>query len=71
MGVGRESAPGCNPVLIENAQVAEAHVLGVIISVKREGIVGIKPPMGGMTALVGMPKPNHIKDPYVDSGARI
>ena len=54
-----EALAGRNVILIDNAECAEAHVGGVVITVEGEGMPGVEPAVIGVAALDGGTKFNH------------
>jgi len=49
--VGIEPPGGLDAVLVDDAQVPEAHVVRVVIVGKREGVIAIEPSVLGMAAV--------------------
>ena len=46
--VGAEALAGRDAVVVDHAQRAEAHVLGVVVVGEREGVVGVEPAVVGV-----------------------
>lgn len=53
MGMGGEAAAGGDVVLVDDAEAAEAHVRGVVVVGKGEGVAGLEPAVVGVAALGG------------------
>ena len=51
--------PGCDAVLVDHAQRAEAHVLRVVVVGEREGVAAVEPAVVGVPALVAAPELDH------------
>jgi hypothetical protein len=47
-----EAGAGRNPVFIDDAQVAKAHVFWIVITGKRETVEGLQPAMIGIAAFL-------------------
>jgi hypothetical protein len=55
-----ESGAGRDAVFIDHAKVAESHEPWVVVAVKRERMIRIKPAMIGVTAFCGLSDLNHM-----------
>ena len=51
MPVGVEARAGPHAILVDHAQRAEAHVVGVVIVAEREGVAAVQPAEIGDAAL--------------------
>ena len=52
VGVGREAAAGGDGVVVDDAEAAIAHVVGVVVVAEGEGEAGLKPAVVGGAAFV-------------------
>ena len=43
MGMRPKPLPGCDAIVVQHAQRAEAHVLRIVVVTKRKGLVSIEP----------------------------
>jgi hypothetical protein len=59
MAVGAEALSGRDGVVVEHAQVAEAHVRRVVIVGEREAVMAVEPAMVGMAAVLSLAKREH------------
>ena len=50
VGMGRKTFIWLDPILIDNPQVSEAHMLRVVITGKGKGVIGIQPAVFGVAA---------------------
>ncbi len=53
MGMHGEAAIGADPVIVDDPQIVEVHVIAVKIAGEAEGVGGFQPTCIGMAALVG------------------
>ena len=63
MGMLVESGGWRNSILVDDAQGAEAHVVGIVVVGKREGEVGIEPTVICVAALGGRTDRQHCVTP--------
>jgi hypothetical protein len=63
MAVRAEAGAGCDGVVVEHAQVAEAHVRGVVVVGEREAVVAVQPAMVGVAAVLCLSKREHVGFP--------
>src|SRR5258708_4435932 len=59
VSVGVEPGARPDPVLVDDAQRAEAHVLGIVIVAEREGVAAVEPSEVGDAALLGGSDGDH------------
>ncbi|GAB1381933.1 hypothetical protein MASR1M50_02510 [Burkholderiales bacterium] len=62
--MGAEAGAGRDAVLVDDAQVAPAHVGRVVIVGKREAVPAVQPAVVGVAALVGVTDLEHEKSPF-------
>ena len=56
--------PGRDPVLVDDAQRAEAHVLGIVIVGERKAMEALQPAVIGVAALITAAKSHHRSELY-------
>jgi hypothetical protein len=59
VAVRAEALPGRDPVLVDHAQRAEAHVRRVVVAGERERVVRLQPAVVGEAALVAAAQGQH------------
>src|SRR5258705_4847908 len=59
MPMGVESAAGLDPVLVDDPQGTEAHVLGIVILAEREGVAAVQPSEVGDAPFLAVSDGNH------------
>src|SRR5229473_2254828 len=57
--VGVESGAGADPILIDHAQRAEAHLFRIVVIAEREGVAAVQPSEIGGSPLRGGPHGDH------------
>jgi hypothetical protein len=60
MAVGAESLPGLDAILVDHAQRAEAHVIGIVVAGEGEAVEGVEPAMLRMAALLAAADLDHV-----------
>jgi len=50
--MGAKAGAGRNAVFVDDAQVAKAHVAGVVVAGKREAVEGLQPAMIGIAPVL-------------------
>src|SRR5262249_30985188 len=66
MAVGVEAAARLHAILVDDAQRAEAHVLGIVIMAEREAMAAVQPAVVGDAALAGASNSDHGRAPEVN-----
>jgi hypothetical protein len=61
VSVRGEAGAGCNAVLVDHAQVAEPHVLRVVIVGERKRVVALEPAMIGVATVRRFANADHAK----------
>lgn len=63
VGVGIESLGGGDGVFVDDAEGAEAHVVGVPVLAEGEGVVGVEPAVVEVAAIGGSSDGDHGRAP--------
>ena len=64
VAVGAEAGAGGDAVLVDDAQVAEAHVARVVVVGEREAVVALEPAVVGVAAVGGFAQGDHAGAPF-------
>src|SRR5258708_7396918 len=56
---GGKTFPSRNPILVDHSQRAEAHELGIVVSIKRKSVMGIEPAIIAAAPLFTAPNVDH------------
>src|SRR6185436_5249268 len=67
VAVGAEAGAGGDGVVVDDAQVAHAHVGRVVVVGEREGVEALEPAVVGNTAVFGFAQGDHDVGPPVDA----
>ena len=59
MRVCAKPPAGADAVFIDDAQIAEPHVFGIVVIGKRESVIGIEPTVIGVSAGGRWPNSDH------------
>ena len=59
VAVVAEARAGGDAVLVDHAQVAEAHVLRIVVAGEGKAVEGLQPAVVGMAAFLGLAKRQH------------
>ena len=57
--VGAEAGTRRDAVLVDDAQVAPAHVGGIVVTGERKAVVGLQPAVIGIATFLGLAKGQH------------
>ena len=60
VGVRRKSRAGRDAVVVDDAQRAEPHVVGIVIVAEREGVAAVEPVQFGPPAVFGFAMDQHV-----------
>src|SRR5439155_22994925 len=60
VAVRREPLAGLHAVLVDHAEVSEAHVLRVVVVRKRKGVARVEPAVVGAAPLLRVSDENHV-----------
>src|SRR5713226_4333957 len=59
MRMRRKTLTRCDPVFVDDAQTAPVHVRRIVISIEREGVIRIEPPVIKVAAIFGFANRDH------------